>query len=76
MKRVTMNSINAYLDGALDEKKRRAFEDAIADDPEARALVALHRQHVEELHRQFDPVLDEPVLEAMLAILRRRKGRH
>lgn len=72
MKRVTMNHINAYLDGALDSKERQELEDAVAADPEAKALLSFHQQHVEELHRLYDPVLEEPVPDRMLELLRRR----
>ncbi|MGQ9371433.1 anti-sigma factor family protein [Azospirillum sp. A39] len=73
MKRVTMSHINAYLDGALSEQERQEFEARVEDDADAKALLALHRQHVHELHRLYDPVLDEPVPERMLELLRRRK---
>ncbi|HYH22755.1 MAG TPA: zf-HC2 domain-containing protein [Azospirillum sp.] len=74
MKRVTMSHINAYLDGALDEQERRDFEAAVETDAEAKALLALHRQHVQELHRLYDPVLEEPVPSRMLEILRAKKS--
>jgi anti-sigma factor RsiW len=73
MKRVTMSHINAYLDGALDEQERREFEAAVESDAEAKALLALHRQHVQELHRLYDPVLEEPVPSRMLELLRANK---
>lgn len=72
MKRVTMSDISAYLDGDLDDDERRAFERAVETDPEAKALLALHRRHVDELHRLYDPVLDEPVPQRMLDLLRKR----
>ncbi len=72
MKRVTMTQINAYLDGALDDKERQDFEESIETDAEAKALLSFHRQHVEELHRLYDPVLDEPVPLRMLDLLRRK----
>lgn len=72
MKRVTMSDINAYLDGALDEGERRAFEEAVEADAEAKALLSLHRQQVQELHKLYDPVLEEPVPSRMLELLRGR----
>lgn len=74
MKRVTMNHINAYLDGALDDAERRQFEDAVETDNDAKALLSLHRQHVEELHRLYDPVMEEEVPSRMLELLRKRNG--
>lgn len=75
MKRVTMSHINAYLDGALSEQERRDFEARVETDADAKALLALHRQHVQELHRLYDPVLDEPVPDRMLEVLRKRRPR-
>ncbi len=72
MKRVTMTHINAYLDGALNDQERRDFENAVEGDAEAKALLSLHRQQVEALHRLYDPVLDEEVPSRMLALLRQR----
>lgn len=74
MKRVTMTHINAYLDGALDDRERQDFENAVEGDADAKALLSLHRQHVEELHRLYDPVLDEEVPSRMLDLLRRRNA--
>ena len=73
MKRVTTADINAYLDGALPADRRIEVESAIEHDPEARALVRQYQQHVRELHRLYDRVLDEPVPEKMLEILRRKR---
>jgi len=73
MKRVTMSHINAYLDGALDDDERRQFEAAVESDAEAKALLNLHRQHVDELHRIYDSVLEEPVPSRMLELLRSKK---
>lgn len=72
MKRVTMTHINAYLDGALDDQEREEFENAVESDPNAKAMLSLHRRHVEELHRLYDPVLEEQVPSRMLELLRKR----
>jgi anti-sigma factor RsiW len=45
----------------------------IKTDIEAAALLQQYRQHVQELHRIYDGVLNEPVPERMLDLLRRRK---
>ena len=73
MKRLTMSDINAYLDGALSDEERREVELVIKTDIEAAALLQQYRQHVQELHRIYDGVLNEPVPERMLDLLRRRK---
>ncbi len=75
MKRLDMNDINAYLDGALSDTERREIEAALESDPQARALLNRYRRQVEELHRLYDSVLDEPVPEAMLSILQGRAGK-
>lgn len=73
MKRLTMNDINAYLDGALSELERRDVEFALKNDAEAAALYHQYRDQVAELHRLFDAVLSEPVPERILELLRRRR---
>lgn len=72
MKRVTMNQINAYLDGALNEDAPQGIEQSVSEDGEAKALLSFHKNYVDELHRLYDPVLDEPVPSRMLELLRRR----
>lgn len=74
MKRLDMNDINAYLDGALSDDERREIEAMLEQDAKARALLNRYRRQVEELHRLYDPILDEPVPEAMLRILQGQDG--
>src|SRR3954452_3746165 len=74
MKHLTMSDINAYLDGALNEDRRREIEEAIRSDIEAAALLQQYRQQVQELHRIYDTVLKEPVPGQMLDLLRRKRG--
>ncbi|WP_244434070.1 anti-sigma factor [Azospirillum sp. B506] len=69
-----MTEINAYLDGALNDRERAEFESMVESDPDAKAMLAQHRQHVEELHRLYDPVLTEEVPPKMLELLRKRNG--
>jgi len=70
MKRLTMQDINAYLDGALSEAERIDVEKALEIDPDARALLNRMRRQVDELHRIYDPVLEEPVPDRLLKLLR------
>jgi len=72
MKRLTISEINAYLDGALTEGERCEVEAALEQDPAARHLLQQYRAQVDELHRLYDPVLDEPVPDEMLALLHSR----
>lgn len=76
MKKLTMTDINAYLDGALSEDEQREIEAAIEHDPTARSLLDRYRQQADELHRLYDPVLEEPVPASMLALLRGRGPAH
>ncbi|QJE74827.1 hypothetical protein HHL28_07855 [Aerophototrophica crusticola] len=70
-----MNDINAYLDGALGDDERQEVERALEHDPEAQALMGRYRQQVDELHRLYDKVLDEPVPDSMLSLLRARPSK-
>ncbi|WP_029014169.1 anti-sigma factor family protein [Niveispirillum irakense] len=71
MKQLTMNDINAYMDGALSPSARREVEAALAADPAARELLNRYRRNADALHQLYDPVLEEPVPEKMLSLLRR-----
>jgi anti-sigma factor RsiW len=73
MKRLTMSDIHAYLDGALDDGERRQFEDILITDPEAAGMVKQLRNQMAELRRLYDPVLDEPVPDRLLDLLRAYK---
>lgn len=75
MKRLTMNDINAYLDGALSDPERLEVEQALEQDPEARKLMDRYRRQVDELHRLYDKVLDEPVPDSMLSLLRGKSAK-
>ena len=74
MKHLTMSDINAYLDGALNEERRREIEEAIRTDVEAASLLQQYRQQVRELHRIYDGVLKEPVPDQMLDLLRSKRA--
>lgn len=70
MKKLTMQDINAYLDGALSDEERRDVEAVLARDPAAQSMLNRYRRQVDELKRLYDPVMEEPVPESMLALLR------
>ncbi|WP_225889944.1 anti-sigma factor family protein [Indioceanicola profundi] len=70
MRKLTMQDINAYLDGALSDEERLEIETVLARDPAAQSMVNRYRRQVDELRRIYDPVMDEPVPENMLSLLR------
>ncbi|HYE51373.1 MAG TPA: hypothetical protein VEB20_17375 [Azospirillaceae bacterium] len=74
MKQLTMNDINAYLDGALSDAERLEVEAILARDPASASLFMQYRQQLDALHRLYDPVLNEPVPESMLKLLRGQKS--
>ncbi len=74
MKRLTMSDINAYMDGALSPTQRREVEAALAADPAAAELLKRYQRNTQALHQLYDPVLEEPVPEQMLILLRRHSG--
>lgn len=58
---ISEQELHAYADGRLDAARRDAVEAWLADQPEMRQAVAEWRIQSEQLHRAFDPVLDEPI---------------
>lgn len=74
MARLTMSEIHAYLDGALSEEEHREVERRLQVDGEAATLLEQCRRHIQELHRLYDGVLEEPVPERLRALLRRPPG--
>ena len=60
----------AYADGELDAATRAAVDAASAADPALTARIARQRAVRERLRAAFDPVLDEPLPERLLAAAR------
>ncbi len=58
--------LHAYVDGELDERRRLDIEAYLAGHPEAAEQVRHYQQLNQELHRLFDPVLNEPVPAALV----------
>ncbi len=54
-------TLQAFVDGQLDDGERCAVEALLASNPEAAARVRAYRAQTAALHAAFDPVLDEPV---------------
>lgn len=64
---ITEADFHAYVDGVLPEARRVEVEAYLAVRPQEAERVQAYRQQNEELHRLFDPVLDEPVPERLQA---------
>ena len=63
-------TLMAYVDGELDDAARTAIEVALAADADLAKRIAQHRALRSRLHNAFDPVLEEPVPERLLAAAR------
>ena len=70
--RVSEDELHAFLDDRIDVARRPAVEAYLAANPEEAARIAAYAAHKEALHGLYDPVLDEPLPEAMVAVRRRR----
>ena len=53
--------LHAYVDGELDDRRRLQVEAWLAANPKARARVSQYRQLNQDLHRLYDPILNEPL---------------
>ncbi|HED19895.1 MAG TPA: anti-sigma factor [Gammaproteobacteria bacterium] len=53
--------LHAYVDGELDKSRRLDIEAYLVSHPEAAEQVRQYQQLSQDLHRLFDPVLNEPV---------------
>ena len=62
--------IAAYADGELEDDALREVEAAIAADPELAAQVASHRTLKVRLSAHFAPLMDRPVPERLLGLLK------
>jgi hypothetical protein len=60
-------TVMAYADGELDGATRAAMEAAMLTDPDLAHRVARHRELRARLRTEFDPVLDAPIPERLLA---------
>lgn len=66
--------LHAYIDGHLEPAEAARVAAYLARHPEAAALVEAYRAQTAGLHALYDKVLDEPVPQEMLALLRRRRS--
>ncbi|GMQ87414.1 MAG: anti-sigma factor [Gammaproteobacteria bacterium] len=60
--------LHAYVDGELDESRRVDIEAYLAGNPDAAEQVRQYQQLNQNLHRLFDPVLNEPVPAALVPV--------
>lgn len=60
-------TLMAYADGELDAATRAAIEDEMAHDPQIAHAIERHRNLGRDLRAAFDPMLDEPVPENLVA---------
>lgn len=72
---VTDDDLHAHADGRLSASRRAEVEAWLAQCPEDAARAAFYARLNTELHRQFDPVLSEPVPGAMARPGARRRTR-
>jgi hypothetical protein len=63
-------TVMAYADGELDAATRAAIEAAAASDPELARRIARHQALRQRLRSAFDPVLEEPLPERLVATAR------
>ena len=71
---VTNTDLHAFVDGALDEARRREVAAHLAAHPEDAARVTAYEAQNAALHVLFDPILDEPVAEALRGPARRGRS--
>ncbi len=67
---VTRDELAAFADGELTGARARAVEAAIAVDPALLRDLERHRALKSQLCAHFDPIAEEPVPEALAALLR------
>jgi len=58
---VTDAELHAHVDGVLSPARRADVEAYLAEHPEDAARVAAYREQLLVLHREYDPVLNEPL---------------
>ncbi|HEY5290912.1 MAG TPA: zf-HC2 domain-containing protein, partial [Burkholderiales bacterium] len=67
MSNLTETDLHAYADGQLDHVRRVQVEAHLAHDPAATESVRVWREQNEALRALYNPVLNEPVPQHLLA---------
>ncbi len=70
---VSADEINDFVDGAASSDARRRIAEGLLRDRDANARMRFHRQQVRELHRLYDGVLDEPMPDRLVDLVRRAR---
>jgi len=68
MSDISENDLHAYADGQLDETRRLRVEAYLAGNAEAAESVRIWREQGEALRALYNPVLNEPVPQRLLAV--------
>src|SRR5450759_545173 len=74
MSHLTETELHAYVDGQLDDARRVQVEAHLAHDPVATESVRVWREQNEALRALYNPVLNEPVPQRLLAAARARRA--
>ena len=67
---ITEADLHAWVDGQLSAERAREIEAYLSTRPDAAERLEAYRAQKRELHALFDPVLDEPLPERVLAAAR------
>jgi len=73
MSNINENDLHAYADGQLDDARRVLVEAHLAHDPAAAELVRVWREQNEALRALYNPVLNEPLPQRLLALRAQRR---
>src|SRR5687768_338859 len=73
--KIAEETLMAYVDGELDAASVARIEAALADDPDLAAVIARERALRQRLRSAFDPIVDEPVPERLIAAARGETAR-
>lgn len=72
-KPVSDTELHAYLDGQLDPQQRQEIENDLQHDPASRDRLAAYQHMNQQLHQQYDGVLDEPIPAHLVSAARPQK---
>ncbi|WP_290647587.1 hypothetical protein [Aquisalimonas sp.] len=64
-----LDVLSDYVAGELDEQARQEVERQLAQSPEDQARVRAYQLQSDALYRAYEPVLDEPIPDRLLAVL-------
>jgi hypothetical protein len=72
MREVNDEMLMAYADGELQGEEREAVERALAENPELRSELEMHRRLRARVAAHYEPVTSEPVPQRLVAMLEDR----